>query len=340
MDKESGTGGFIFYAETTLPVLRDLNSEQVQIDLGIDTTLRFVQMRKSQGDDASCLNLNRVSRPRILGVQPGDLKGRFSMVKALPMVDAQQPWEALEKDLPGGVVPAIADQTVILWGLGKEVGDTLNYVDGFGRSMTLKLVAGLANSVFQGNVLIDEDKFIEHFPASSGTHVLLMEGVPEQKHLYADVLQRVFRSEGLDLTDAADRLAQFNSVENTYLSIFLMLGGLGMILGAVGLGIALARNILDRRQELALLKSMGFTTASILGILAREHMLLLGLGTFAGTATAIIATLPSILSDYVQASWQTALFIVLLIVLNGLFWVLYIANRYVRQNLLEALRSE
>jgi len=47
--------------------------------------------------------------------------------------------------------------------------------------------------------------------------------------------------------------SSFNQIENTYLSIFLLLGGLAMILGTVGLGVSLARNIQDRRQEIGIL---------------------------------------------------------------------------------------
>jgi hypothetical protein len=36
-------------------------------------------------------------------------------------------------------------------------------------------------------------------------------------------------------------LAEFNTVENTYLSIFQVLGGLGLLLGSAGLGIVVAR---------------------------------------------------------------------------------------------------
>ena len=50
----------------------------------------------------------------------------------------------------------------------------------------------------------------------------------------------VAESEVLEHTRAlytTDRLAAFHSVENTYISIFNVLGGLGVILGAAGLGL-------------------------------------------------------------------------------------------------------
>ena len=56
----------------------------------------------------------------------------------------------------------------------------------------------------------------------------------------------------------AQRLAAFHRVENTYLSTFQSLGGLGLVLGTIGLAAVLLRNVLERRRELALLRAVGY----------------------------------------------------------------------------------
>ena len=132
----------------------------------------------------------------------------------------------------------------------------------------------------------------------------------------------------------------FNQVENTYLSIFLLLGGLAMILGTVGLGVSLARNILDRGQEIGMLRAMGYGKNKVMEIISYEHFILLTIGTLAGAITAFIATLPSILSEFVQASWQTAALIVVLILANGIGWIYGITKSYLRKEVLATLREE
>ena len=57
---------------------------------------------------------------------------------------------------------------------------------------------------------------------------------------------------GADATPTAERLAEFHAVENTYLSTFQTLGGLGLLVGTVGLAAVVLRNVLERRRELAL----------------------------------------------------------------------------------------
>ena len=61
----------------------------------------------------------------------------------------------------------------------------------------------------------------------------------------------------MEVTPAVRRLAAFNAVQNTYLSTFQVLGGLGLLLGSVGLGVVVLRNVLERRGELALLLAVG-----------------------------------------------------------------------------------
>jgi putative ABC transport system permease protein len=340
LDPKSGTGGFLFYGETTLPVLIDLNTETGRNRYGLEDPMTFIQMRKNEGDDASCLNLNRVSQPQILGFPADKLEGRFSFIKKTGDLDNEHPWLSLEKPLPGGVIPAVADQTVIQWGLGLKVGDTLTYLDEQGETMKLKLVGGLANSIFQGNILIDESFFLEHFPSSSGSSVMLVDGKFSETDELATELEKGFRNQGLDLSLAASRLAKFNEVENTYLSIFLLLGGLGMILGTIGLGVSLARNMIDRRQELGLLKALGFPDRSILSMITREHLVLLVTGTVIGTVSAFTAIVPSLLSAFVDASWQTATVILVIILLNGFLWILLVARHHLKMQLISSLRSE
>ena len=144
--------------------------------------VRFVPFRVQEGDDASCLNLNRVSRPRLLGVNPRELADRksFSFVETLPSLQGQDTWMALDEIPADGPVPALADQTVLTWALGKAVGDTLEYVAEDGRPFRIRLVAGLANSIFQGSLIVSEKALLRYFPSHSGHRFFLADVPPDQ----------------------------------------------------------------------------------------------------------------------------------------------------------------
>ncbi|SHF69231.1 MacB-like core domain-containing protein [Mariniphaga anaerophila] len=320
-DKSSGTGGFLYFAETTMPVLYNLNDREKRAEEGIYEDFTAVQFRKVQGDDASCLNLNRIAQPAILGVDPQKLEGRFSFAALMDGFNSADPWLDLNAPLDDGAIPAIADQTVIQWGLGKKVGDELLYQNEQGDTLRLKLIAGTTPSVFQGYVIISNKHFLENYPTNSGSYIFLIDGSQEKESQIGEELQSVFRDYGWQMEPTAKRLVEFFSVTNTYLSIFLALGALGMILGTIGLAIILARTILERRREIALMQAVGFNTGQLFRLLATEYLMLLVAGVLSGFVTAVVATLPSFVSSNTDASLGTVAIIVALILANGVAWI-------------------
>jgi putative ABC transport system permease protein len=292
----------MYFAQTTMPVLYNLNDPARRSEEGIYEDFTAVQFRLVEGDDASCLNLNRIAQPAILGVNPSELSGRFSFATRMKGFDAEDPWLSLDESSGEDWVPAIADQTVIQWGLGKKVGDILLYQNEKGDTLRLKLIAGTTPSVFQGYIIISNEHFLKNYPSSSGSYVFLIDGEPEQGAGTAEELQSVFRDYGWEMESTARRLVEFYSVTNTYLSIFLALGALGMLLGTIGLAVILARTILERRREIALMQAIGFNTPQLFRLLVNEYLLLLAAGVVTGFITAVVATLPSFLSTNTDAS--------------------------------------
>jgi ABC-type antimicrobial peptide transport system permease subunit len=144
----------------------------------------------------------------------------------------------------------------------------------------------------------------------------------------------------LTATKATERLSSFNAVENTYLSVFMMLGGLGVIIGTIGLGIVVLRNISQRTQELSLYVALGFKKQFIFKLILVEHTLIL----MSGLALGLIATLPVILplliSPYSSLPWIFISGILLLVLANGFLWIYFPARRILNRNPLPGLRSE
>ncbi len=344
--RDSGTGGFALYGESSIPVLYDLNSQKGKTFYGLDAKgledVSFVQFRIKEGDDASCLNLNRVSNPQLIGANPEELSKRnaFTFAAMTKDVDPNNPWMVLAKNLPDGTIPAVADLTVIMWGLGKAVGDTLTYMDEKGEAFDCKLVGGLANSIFQGNLIISEKTLIHKYPSSGGYGLFLVDAPPERAADVSKSLTWALLDQGPDLMPASTRLAEFNTVQNTYLSIFLILGSLGLILGSVGLGIVTWRNIHERRGELALLQALGYSKKTVQTILLSEHVALLMAGIILGILAALLATLPSVLTPGQEIPYPTILVILIAVSLNGGIWT-YLASVWAtRGDLIQAIRNE
>ena len=71
-------------------------------------------------------------------------------------------------------------------------------------------------------------------------------------------------------------------MENTYLSTFQALGGLGLLLGTVGLATVMFRNVLERRRELGLLRAVGYDTRRMTLMIVAEAAFVLAVGMAAG----------------------------------------------------------
>ena len=83
--RDSGTGGFALIGESTMPVVQDLNTKAGREFYGLNAEqlagVNVVPLRVREGDVASCLNLNRAQKPRLLGVKPELLAGRFTFAE-------------------------------------------------------------------------------------------------------------------------------------------------------------------------------------------------------------------------------------------------------------------
>jgi putative ABC transport system permease protein len=351
--RSSGTGGFALIGESTLPIVKDLNTEEGRDALGLNEKVlkdvKFVPFRVREGDDASCLNLNRAQQPRLLGVRPEMLNDRFAFSSLADGANPKTPWAALKRGeyYPANDEPlrtnelgAIGDAASIQWALAKRIGNTITNLDERGNDLELRLLGGIANSILQGSLIIDEAEFTRRFPGVSGYRMFLIDCPSNALPQVSAELTRALQDYGFEVTPAAQRLAAFNAVQNTYLSTFQVLGGLGLLLGSAGLGIVVLRNVLERRGELALLIAVGFRRGRVQKLMLAEHAALLGLGLIIGVGSALVAILPSLLSPRGELPVVSLSLTLGGVLLFGLISTWLATRVAVRGNLLEGLRNE
>lgn len=342
---QSGTGGYLYWIESTLPILYDLNtSDQIlnEKDSKQFENIKFMQFYQLEGDDASCLNLNQINQPIVLGVdnQVFDKINAFSFTKLHKNLGKEHPWLALDKELGENIIPAFADQSVITWGLKKNIGDTLYYMTGEGKTISMVLMGGLNNSIFQGNLLISKQYFTKYFPSITGSKVILVDAPIEQEINIRAYLSENFLDFGIEIIKATERLAEFYSVSNTYLTVFMILGGLGVLIGTIGLGVVLLRNLLDRKYETAILQAVGFTRKKIFSIIFLEHFILLITGMFIGLISAIIGIFPSLVSHSFEIHRIFLSSLLIIIFLNGIAWIYFSSRHIMKFSTISVLQSE
>ena len=343
-DKASGTGGFALIAEVDVPIYQDFNSKEGQFELGFsqaDAELlnqaRFIPLRVLPGEDASCLNLYKPESPRVLGV-PEALVNRGGFVFQQMSTEVVNPWTLLSEDLGAGVIPAIGDYNSAMWILHKQLGDDIVLQNERGETVKLRLVGLLKTSIFQSELLISEDNFLRHFPDQSGYGAFLVE--TQQPVQLTALVETRLKDIGLDAVSTTQKLAHFQEVENTYLSTFQTLGGLGLLLGTLGLGIVLLRNVIERRGELAVLRAFGFRRSVLSRMLLAENGFLMLVGLAIGSASALIAVAPHVMSYGALIPWESLALTLVIIYGAGLIASAIAVFFALRAPLLPALKQE
>lgn len=333
-DLDSGNGGFMLYAESAVAVPTDPPGANAAV-FGFPT---------HGGDDASCLNLYRVGLPTVLGVTDRFVdRGGF----AFTQTPGENPWELVrepaETDADGvPVFPVLGDMNTLLYSLKKGVGATIDsdeMIDGK-PAFRLRVVGMLTGSVFQGVLLTGERHFRRLFPDDHGFRTFLAEGDPDVVTASAVALEAELDEFGLDAEPVAARIADFLTVQNTYLDTFRAIGGLGLLLGTVGVGVVMLRNVLDRREELALLRAVGFTPGRIGSIVLLEGALLLAWGLLSGAVTAVVAMTPHVTSSIGDAPWASVGGWLVAVAAVGLAATLLAVRAAVRTPIVATLRGE
>jgi putative ABC transport system permease protein len=238
----------------------------------LPTDAEILQFLRLSADDASCLNLNKVSTPNVLGVDIDALAASyFQIEQSLHSKTREQVFEAM-KTKTDTVYPALVDATVLQWSLGKSVGDTLFYEVGNGQIAAIQIIGTLVNSIFQGNILIDRNHFSEIWSDISGSEVFLIKVQDDEIERTKNLLSRALSEYGVRVSTTNERLRQFNIVTDTYLTIFLTLGSLGLLLGIISFVIVVRKNLTMRRKEIDLYRTLGFTDTKIEQSLYRENL--------------------------------------------------------------------
>ncbi len=355
--RSSGDGGFALVAETSQPIYQDLNTAAGRADLGIaaqDAALfdsaSIMPLRVKAGDDASCLNLYKPQQPRILGVPQAMIeRGGFDWADtdADSPAEHTNPWLLLTRQLPPDLdgtprVPVVIEKNTAMYALHlwNGVGETFDVADRHGQPIRLVVAGLLNNGIFQGDLLISEEALLKHFPDTSGYRFFLIEADPRRVADLSAVVNQTLGSYGVRVETTGERLARFLAVQNTYLSTFQSLGGLGLLLGTLGLAAVELRNVLERRGELALLRATGFRRRTLAWLVMLENGLLLIGGLVVGGLAALVALLPHLLSGGASIPWPSLAGTLLAVLAVGLFAGLAAVRTVLAAPMLPALRGE
>ncbi|HVF22172.1 MAG TPA: ABC transporter permease, partial [Pyrinomonadaceae bacterium] len=346
-DRHSGSGGFPLLAESLLPIVHDANTHEGREALNLNASnndaalgdLKFVTFRVRPGDDTSCLNLYQPRNPKIVAPPESFLQeNRFGFQSS---IDSQEknPWLLLNREFSDGAIPVITDANSLTYVLHLKVGEDL-VVDHSPQPLRLRIVGALADSIFQSELLMSDKNFVRLFPEEQGYRFFLLDTPATKSSAVASVLEDRLSDFGFDAQSTEERIASFHRVENTYLSTFQLLGGLGLVLGTLGMAAVLLRNVFERRRELALLRAVGYNSSHFALMVISENVLMLCCGLAIGFVCALLAIAPVFFERGGRMPNISLGLLLLAVLVSGALASLVATLAALRSPLLPALRAE
>ena len=314
------TGGYQFYVDSRVPIQYDLNNPAVRKKLSLNElpdSTRFLSFLRHTQDEASCLNLNQVSTPTVLGVdlkemEPFDLN-----------TDAEPNPNPEPSTLNSKLSTVYIDEEALMWCLMKSVGDTLFYQNERGDEVPVVIAGTYPTGIFHGNAIMSSEDFRRLWPKESGVEVLLMKSSrPDEA---AELLAIAMNEYGLHIQTVEERIKMFFEVTETYLIIFLTLGGLGLLLGIFSLMVIVRKNLAARTATIRQYRAMGFSERLIGQLLFRENLLVPLYAVCVGAVGSAIS-----ISANVGGAGPVTLLLALA-VLVGICLILYYGIQYMIQ---------
>jgi len=336
-DARSGTGGFALMGESVAPLMHDPNDGSGRDELGLMADelhgASFTRFRLRPGDETSCLTLYRPTNPRVVAPEPRFFESpRFSFASSMAesAEEIANPWRLLDRTFEDGAIPAIADQTTLMYSLHLGIGDDFTFTPEGREPVRLRIVGALTDSFLQSEMIIGEQAFMRLFPRQEGYRVWMISGIGQgsgigdqgsggaEEAAVTTHLEDRLSDFGFDVINTRERWDAYHQVENTYLATFQALGSLGLLLGTIGLGAVLARNVLERRKEIGLVRAVGFTPNDVrMMVLSEGAMLVLG-GLLIGAGCAFIAIAPVLMNRAQALPWASLIGLIAGVMLTGL----------------------
>lgn len=139
--------------------------------------------------------------------------------------------------------------------------------------------------------------------ASTSYYVALQN--PEDADAVAKSIESALLTSGVQGISIADELEESQRQENGFLYIIEGFMGLGLVVGIAAVGVISFRSVVERRQQIGVLRAIGYQRSTVATSFLIETTFLVGLGGFAGTVLGLILARNLFTSDDVGSSDAT-----------------------------------
>jgi len=196
----------------------------------------------------------------------------------------------------------MTDPSKVVWSYGQvnnrgppssiptpNVGDTLILTGLVGNNMVQKsvTVVGLVNGVFLNGIVSTKALLMDPFKVGTGSLSFVKVASGADPTSVASLLRKEFVSLNVDTVVIPVVLSGFLQIGQSFEGLLQGFLGLGLVVGIAGLGIISIRSVAERRQEVGILRALGFRRRMILAVFVLENSYISLLGILIGILLGI-----------------------------------------------------
>ncbi|HEX9908942.1 MAG TPA: FtsX-like permease family protein [Thermoplasmata archaeon] len=213
--------------------------------------------------------------------------GGFSLSQRLDRYSSDaEAWEAVAAD--NSLV--IMDGSVVRSSIGVnfgyyfvDLGEQLTLVFQNGNSTEVTVI-GMMDQVFVRGVFTSSSFVRENAPSYYNNlfYIATTAGPTATNEQIANALESQFASFGLTVYVIEDTIREFMGTVSSTMQLMEVFLAIGLVVGITGLGIITIRNVAERRQEIGVMRAIGFQKGMILRVFLLETSFVALLGIIMG----------------------------------------------------------
>jgi putative ABC transport system permease protein len=216
-------------------------------------------------------------------------EGRYSLMRRAPQYSTDlEAWNALISDhslviMDGSVIPSQFGPSTFS-SISLDVGDVVNIRTPLGTEANATIV-GIMDQYFNSGVYCSH-KFLHTLNPLASDTLLFFETSHLQGIADSDVSKKVeqeFVEYGLTTMVVRDTVEEVMTTVASVMQLMEIFLGMGLIVGIAGLGIITIRNVAERRQEIGVMRAIGYQRDMILKAFLLETSFTSLLGIIVGT---------------------------------------------------------
>lgn len=160
-------------------------------------------------------------------------------------------------------------------------------------------IVGIQEGGLFGGILV-HPSVVEAMGSSITSRFFVTAAGGEDPVALAEDLEAAFRAARLDALSIAEAEAQAQADVQVQLTVLQAFLGTGLLVGIAAIGIVTARNVLERRGEVGVLRALGAQRSHIAAIFTIETLFVVTLGMVIGLAGGLLAAYGAFLTSFEQ----------------------------------------